>query len=74
MSSSLGLIFLQKKVQNLEIIDWTKCGWDYKNGTSSHHLQGKTSRTLWLNPAQFISDGTICPVCQNGFGLEEGMA
>jgi hypothetical protein len=25
-----------KKVGNLEIFDWIKCGWDYKNATSSH--------------------------------------
>jgi hypothetical protein len=63
-----------KKVGNLEIIDWAKCGWDYKNATSSHHLQGKPSKTLWPNPARFISDGTVCPVCQNGFGPEGGVA
>ena len=40
-----------KKVGNLHIIDWAKCGWDYENATSSHHLQGKPSRTLWPNPA-----------------------
>jgi hypothetical protein len=27
-----------KKVGNLEIIDWAKCGWDYENATSLHHL------------------------------------
>jgi hypothetical protein len=27
-----------KKVWNLIIIDWAECGWNYKNGTSSHHL------------------------------------
>jgi hypothetical protein len=63
-----------KKVGNLHIIDWAKCGWDYENATSSHHLQGKPSRTLWPNPVRFISDGTVCPVCQNGFGPKEGMA
>jgi hypothetical protein len=63
-----------KKVGNLEIIDWAKCGWDYENATSLHHLQGKPSRMLWPNPAQFISDGIVCSVCQNGFGPEEGLA
>jgi hypothetical protein len=63
-----------KKVGNLHVIDWAKCGWDYKNATSSHHLQEKPSRTLWPNPARFISNGTVCPVCQNGFGPEGGMA
>jgi hypothetical protein len=63
-----------KKVGNLHIIDWAKCGWDYKNATSSHHLQEKPSRTLWPNPARFIYDGTMCLVCQNGFGPKEGMA
>jgi hypothetical protein len=63
-----------KKVGNLHIIDWAKCGWDYENATSSYHLQGKPSRKLWPNPARFISDGTVCPVCQNGFGPEGGMA
>ena len=63
-----------KKVGNLHIIDWAKYGWNYENTTSLHHLQRKPSRTLWPNPAQFIFDGTGCPVCQNGFGLEGGMA
>jgi hypothetical protein len=63
-----------KKVGNLHIIDWAKCGWDYENATSSHHLQGKPSRTLWPNPIQFVFDRTVCSVCQNGFGLEGCMA
>jgi hypothetical protein len=28
----------RKKVEDLEIIDWAKCGWDYKNATSSYHI------------------------------------
>jgi uncharacterized membrane protein YagU involved in acid resistance len=33
------------------------------------------STTLVCNhPTQFISDGTVCLVCQNGFGLKEEMA
>jgi hypothetical protein len=27
-----------KKVKNLEIIDWAKCKWDYKNATYSQYL------------------------------------
>jgi hypothetical protein len=27
-----------KEVKNLEIIDWVKYGWNYKNAPSSHHL------------------------------------
>ena len=63
-----------KKVGNLEIIDWAKCGWDYKNATLLYHFQGKPSRTLWPNFVWFISDGIVCLVCHNGFVLEEGMA
>jgi hypothetical protein len=63
-----------KEVGDLHIIDWAKCGWDYKNATSSYHLQGKLSRTLWPNSARFVFDGTVCLVCQNGCGLIGGMA
>jgi hypothetical protein len=63
-----------KKVKNLYIIDWAKCRWDYENATSWHHLQRKPSRTLWPNPARFVFDGTVCPVCQNGFVPKGRMA
>jgi hypothetical protein len=60
------------KVNNLDIIDWAKCGWNYENATSSHHLQRKPSRKLWPNLARFVFDGTVCPICHNGFGPEGG--
>ena len=60
------------KVNNLDIIDWAKYGWNYENATFSYHLQGKPSRKLWPNPAQFVFDGIVCPICQNGFGPERG--
>jgi hypothetical protein len=65
---------LTTRINNLDIIDWAMCGWNDENATSSHHLQGKPSRKLWLDPARFVIDGTVCPICQNGFGPEGGMA
>jgi hypothetical protein len=43
-----------KKVENLEIIDRAKCGWDYENATSSHFKEshqwscGQISLNLFL--------------------------
>jgi hypothetical protein len=74
MKLFLWIHFPTKNIKNLEIIDWAKCGWNYKNATSSHHLQGKPLRMLWPNLKRFVFVGTVCSVCQNGFGPEGSMA
>ena len=63
-----------KEVKNLEIINWAKYGWNYKNATSSHHHWKMPLRTLWLNPIQFVFNRTVSLVCQNGFSPKESMA
>lgn len=55
---------------NTSTMDWKKCGWDYENAMSSHHLRGGTSVKLWPRPASFVLDGTQCMVCLNYFGPE----
>ena len=32
------MLFIKKGLKNLEIYDWTKYGWNYKNTKSSYHL------------------------------------
>jgi hypothetical protein len=63
-----------KKINNeLSIIDWKNCGWDYENSMSYHNLRDDPSvqsTKLWPNPSKFVLDETVCAVCTYGFGPE----
>jgi hypothetical protein len=65
-----------KKVNNeLSIIDWKNCGWNYENSISCHDLRDDPSvqsTKLWPNPSTFVLDGTVCAVCMYGFRPEGG--
>ena len=56
------------------IFDWAQLNWDYENATSSHSLANplQPAQKLWIVLVKFIFDGTICCICFNGFGPEEG--
>ena len=56
------------------ILDWAQLEWDYEYATSSHSLANPPQpvQKLWIAPAKFVLDGTICCIYFNGFDPEGG--